>query len=841
MKLKQIVRGKKLVMNSGETNANFMPLPGSPDAYLRPADTTPGRAGPLAGNHFAQVAGARFHRTGWVLRRSMPFCLAALLAVAGAGLTIGAIMLAVLGQPSAELVAGPLLAASGLSVLRRPRLALPIFLGYFLVVWLTAIWEVGPDGWSLLPRVDFACLALPLFALPGVGRGPAPGRDSPSWWSQPAFLWAAPFGTILLVWLAAIAIQRTAPPPATAATARPAMPANSAASTDWPAFGGNSNATKFSALASINRTNAGQLKLLWEHVEPVKPGGASPPVRKDEATPLKVGNKVFVCTSDNVVLALDAESGGLVWRYDPHTDERGVQAAICRGLAYVVRPDATACPQRILMGTIDARLIAIDAQTGRACPDFGPDSGTPGQVDLTLGLQPVKKGYYYLTSPPTVVNGVAVIGGLVRDNEEVGEPSGVIRGFDTRSGRLLWAWDMGRPSRGMALYSRGTPNAWTVFSGDPGRGLVFVPLGNGTPDFVARHRNPAWDRYSSALVALDVRTGVPRWSFQTVHRDLWDNDLSAQPVLADWPSPAGSIPVVMIGSKRGQVFVLDRRDGHPVSPVREFPTAQTDVPGERTSPTQPLSVGMPDLGGARLGDADMWGTTPFDRMYCRIKLRMLRYEGPFTPPSRRGSLIYPGMAGGVDWGGLTFDPGRSLLLVPTMHLAQIVTLIPRGARVGGNAPQRGMPYSANLQQFMTRLGVPCQRPPYAQLTAIDMKSRRIVWQRSLGTAETIGPLGIPSRLPLTIGAPPLIGGGVATAGDITLIGAVGDRRLRVLDSLDGRELWSTRLPAGNQATPITYQTPRSHRQLVVMVSGSWADLGNAHKVPTHVLAYALDR
>lgn len=773
--------------------------------------------------------------------RLMPIGLAILLIVSGIALTGGAVILAATGLVALELVTGPILIAAGVELLRGSRSALQLFIGYFLLVWISAILEGALDGWSLLPRVDFACVVLPLFFLPVVRKRLAPNGLSRWWQALPGYRRLAPLVVILSLTVALILANRpTAVPPL---QARSAPVAASAASGDWLEFGGNPSANKFSALADITRDNAARLKPLWHYTEPAKLGGPAPSIRKDEATPLKIGDKIFVCTSDNVVFALDAETGLRVWRYDPETDETGVEAAICRGLAYAQRPEARVCPHRLLMGTLDARLIALDAETGRPCSDFGVN----GAVNLLKGLGPVKQGYYYLTSPPTILNGVAVIGGIVRDNEETGEPSGVIRGYDTGSGQLLWAWDMGRPPSpatdpmAETPYTQGTPNAWTVFSADAKLGLVFVPMGNGTPDFVAQHRDPVWEPYASALVALDIKTGKLRWSFQTVHHDVWDNDLSAQPVLADLPTPSGAVPIVMIGTKRAQIFVLDRRNGRPVLPVEERPVPQTDIAGERTSPTQPLSVGMPDLGGHPLRDADMWGASPFDRMFCRIKLRQLRYEGPFTPPSLRGSLIYPGLAGGVDWGGMTFDPGRRMLMVPTMHLAQIVTLIKRGSGAAeGNAPQRGTPYSAKLQQFMTRLGIPCQRPPYAQLTAIDLNSRQIVWQRPIGTAEKIGPLGIASRLPLTIGAPPLIGGGVATAGDVTFIGAVGDRRLRAIDSLTGRELWSTPLPEGNQATPITYRAPRSHRQIVVMVSGSWADLGQSRNVPTHVVAYALD-
>lgn len=766
--------------------------------------------------------------------------LAALLIASGVILGGGAVMLLAFGIVPVELVTAPLLIAAGIQLARGRASSLHLFALCFVVTWLAAVNEVGADFWSLLPRVDLVCGLLLLFLLPSARRNLRDDRLS-GWWTG----LARPVRTGLPLVAAAGIAAPLALALVTPAADPPPLPARTGQVADrgeWRTFAGDEAATKFSPLAQINPGNVAGLKLLWDHVEPARQRAGGPPTRKDEATPLMIGDRVYVCTDDNVIVALDAETGRLAWRFDPHVDLRGVQASICRGLAYAEAPGGGACARRLLMGTVDARLIAVDAATGRPCRDFGQD----GQVSLTDGMGPVEQGFYYVTSPPAILRGVAVVGGLVRDNMRTGEPSGVIRGYSVASGRLLWAWDMAsarRPADPLApgqIYTPGTPNAWTLLSTDAEQGLVYVPTGNATPDFEGETRQPQWEKYSSSLVALDIATGQPRWSFQSVHHDLWDNDLSSQPVLADLPAPAGKIPVVLLGTKQGQIYVLDRRNGRPVAPVAERAAPQTDVKGEWTSPTQPASIGMPDLGGRRLTDADMFGLTPFDRMLCRVNLQRKRYDGPFTPPSLRGSLLYPGVAGGIDWGGMSYDPDRRLLLVPTMHMAQTIRLIPRKAgQAEGSEPQRGSPYSAQLAQFMTRLGVPCQRPPYARLTAIDMTTRRIVWQRPVGTAEAIGPLGMSSHLPLTIGAPPVIGGGISTAGDLTFIGAFGDRRLRAIDNRTGRQLWSVRLPGGNQATPITYRTPRTKRQVVLMVSGKWADLGASHNVPVHVLAYAL--
>jgi glucose dehydrogenase len=343
-------------------------------------------------------------------------------------------------------------------------------------------------------------------------------------------------------------------------------------------------------------------------------------------------------------------------------------------------------------------------------------------------------------------------------------------------------------------------------------------------------------------VALDVKTGLVRWSFQLVHHDLWDYDASAQPVLFDMPTASGSTPALIQASKQGDLFVLDRRSGEPLSPVMDVAVPQTDVAGEWTAKTQPFSVAMPNLSGPALREADMWGVTPFDQLWCRLQFRSLRYEGMFTPPSLRGSIEYPGTAGGVNWGSVSVDNARHLLFVPSFRMASTVKLIPRDAATKGVAftdLQSGTPFLVGNSFFLTRLGVPCQRPPYGLLTAIDLRTKTVVWRKALGTAEALGPRGISSHLPFTIGAPPMVGSAIATAGDVVFIGAAGDRRLRAIDSLTGRELWSDKLPQGNQATPISYRAPRSGRQMVAFVSGGYADLTTGRNVPTHVVAYAL--
>jgi membrane-bound PQQ-dependent dehydrogenase (glucose/quinate/shikimate family) len=755
-------------------------------------------------------------------------------------LPLGALLARHGGSPF-YLATGMILSVVAVGLFLRRGWALHLLALTFVGTWIWAVAEVGLDGWALLPRVDMISVLLLLCSLPFVRSLLHRSKQK-----TPAFLAKAyaPVGLLSLVVIVVLLNSYQAGD--VARTPDEAPRTDGTASHDWPYVGQNAGGTRFSSLSTINSKNVSQLRRIWDHVEPRAPSRTGPPF-KDEATPLQVGDKLFACLADNTVIALDAEEGRLRWRYDPHSDLAGVKAAVCRGVAYYADATSSECPTRILTATLDARLIALNAETGTPCKDFGKD----GQVSLKTGMGSFEPGMYYVTSPPTISHGMAIVGGLVQDDVSIGEPSGVVRAYDARSGKLAWAWDLGRrpddktgERSSSEPYTPGTPNAWSLFSSDDALGLIYIPTGNATPDFVGSHRKSSWEKYSSSVVALDVATGQVRWSFQLVHHDLWDYDASAQPILADMPSPDGLKPALIEATKQGDIFVLDRRTGAPLSPVVEKPVPQTDVPHERTSPTQPFSIGMPNLSGPRLREADMWGLTPIDQAWCRLKFRRLRYDGVFTPPSLGGSIQYPGTAGGTNWGSMSVDNTRHLLFVPSFRLASMSKLIPRDLAKDNPSftyPQSGTPYLADSEFFLTRLGVPCQRPPYGLLTAIDLRSKAIVWNRAIGTAEDLGPLGIASHLPFTIGAAPVVGGAISTAGGLVFIGAAGDRRLRAIDSQSGRELWSDKLPQGNQATPITYRAPRSGRQIVAFVSGGYADLRHGKNVPVHVVAYALPR
>ena len=773
-------------------------------------------------------------------------------AVAGSGLLLAGLggLLVAEGGSWFYLLSGLVLIASAVQLARKRRSAIVLAAVLFAATWIWALAEVGLDGWALLPRVNFITVLLPLYALPAIAGRLKPvqrrglGGDRAR---IPAAVYAAGAVNVAIVVAVLVALQPTVRVATNGGVSIAARSDFGDWDDRWASPGKDAGGSRFANLSQINRDNVSGLKRVWTYSE-AKPDTAPADLQyRDEAVPLEIDGRLFVCLANDVILALDSEDGNLLWRHDPQVDMTGVQPAICRGVAYHETADTNggACAERIVLGTLDARLIALDAATGEPCRDFG----VGGEISLKQGMGHVPAGQYYLTSPPVVVGNVAIVGGLVKDGVSVGEPSGAIRAFDVRTGAFAWAWDMGRPGdTGMpeapGSFTRGTPNSWTLMSADPELGLVYVPTGNATPDFVGSYRDELWGQYSSSVVALDAATGEVRWSYQTVHHDIWDHDLAAQPVLFDMPAQGGSVPALLQATKAGQLFVLDRRDGTPLIEIEQRATPQTDVPGEWTAPTQPFATGMPSVSGPDLTEADMWGLTPFDQALCRINFRQFRYEGVFTPPSLgEGSLNYPGQLGGVEWGSVTVDHGRNLLIVPSNRFAMVLALVPRTADSPDEDfayPQRGTPYGVRAGPFMTALGVPCQRPPYAMLTAIDLKSRKVVWERPLGTAEDLGPLGIALHLPFTIGAPPLVGGPVATAGDITFIGAVGDRRLRAIDNLTGEELWSDKLPEGSQATPVTYSAPRSGRQMVVMLSGSYSAMNGGGYEPAHVVAYALD-
>jgi len=764
-----------------------------------------------------------------------------LLAAIGTALAIPGAKLLWIGGSAYYVIAGLICLIAAILLWRRDRRGAWLYL-LFLIG--TAVWgfcEVGADGWALLPRLAGPFVFGLLIFTPWNRRAlkMAVARREGLYWLGAAALLvvagAVSYGTLTANRTKGSgAIATVSPSPNTG---------------DWRHFGNDAGGSRYSELDQITPENVSRLKLAWSFRAGMPPSGARGGL---ESVPLKVGGLVYLCNGTNDIIALDADTGAQRWRFQARSNMTGVFARTCRGVSYYDVPAAQGfCSKRVYTATVDARLLAVDALSGKICPGFGVN----GSVNLLDGMGEVWSGYYLVTSPPQVVRGKLVVGGWVTDGQYVGEPSGVIRAFDAVTGKFAWAFDIGRPNEhGQPApgqhYTRGTPNSWAPMSADEELGLVYVPTGNATPDYFGGHRTALDDKYSSAVVALDAETGSPRWSFQTTHHDVWDYDLASQPTLVDLPGVKG----LLQPTKRGEIFFLDRRTGKPIAQVTETPVPHDGVPGERLSPTQPFSTGLPSFAGPKLSEAAMWGITPFDQLWCRIAFREARYDGPATPIGYdRPSVIYPGYLGGVDWGGVSVDQARGIMIVNSSRVANYNRLLTRSeankmgleplrvgskGEVGGPVAQKGTPYGANIKPFLSPLGVPCQQPPYGMLSAVDLKTHKLLWTQRFGTGHDSGPLGIQSHVPVTMGVPNL-GGSVTTRSGLFFIGASQDNYLRAYDTKSGRELWRVRLPAGGQANPSTYYSTSSGRQFLVISAGGHGGL--ATTPGDWVMAYALPR
>ncbi len=708
-------------------------------------------------------------------------------------------------------LAGLALLLVSVQLWRQKSSATTLYSILILLTMLWAVWEVGFDLWALLPRLNVLLVIGLFFLLPPLRRALHEHNKTPTLFSRPLswLMLVALFGISVGVTVQYHSIDIAPRSPVVAGT-------DVNTQTNWPSYGNRGASTRYSPLAEITPETIDKLEVAWSYRTGV--GGVS------KATPIQVGELLYICGGGNVVIALDAEDGRLRWQYDPKVDPTQLETAryfttTCRGVSYFKAPEdyQGQCPERILTATTDARLIAVDAISGELCTDFGSD----GMVDLSKNMGADPPIFYFVTSPPAIVKGNAVVGGWVLDNRQVKEPSGVVRAFDALSGEFSWAWDMGRPGyygeppEG-EVYTRGTPNVWSLFSVDEERGWVYAPTGNETPDYFGAQRLEASEQFASSVVALDGETGAVQWSFQTVHHDIWDYDVPSQPVLVDVPDENGRIiPGLIQATKRGEIFYLNRVTGEPIAEVKELPVPQGGVPEDWTAKTQPFSVGMPHFRDD-LTEQKMWGVSPFDHMWCRIEFRKTRYDGPFTPPRTDLMLQFPGTSGGFNWGSVSVDEKNHLLIAAPMIMANRMRLIPRDEMTpGAGSPQLGTPYGATTQRFMSPLNVPCFQPPYGLLAVIDLKTQKLIWQRPIGNAKTSGPWGWQSGLPLTVGTP--IGAGtLVTAGGLIFIGSTVDSTLHAVDINSGEEVWQYDLPQTGQATPMSYLSPTSQQQTLVM-------------------------
>lgn len=765
------------------------------------------------------------------------------LGLIGAVLAIGGAWLLMLGGSPYYVTVGCFLAAAGLLFALGKPLGFHVYAIAFALTAIWALWEVGFSAWDLTPRLagPLVLMILALLLAPSLlGQG---GRKVMGY----GFAALAVFVVALAGGVWSKAGHPAAALPQQQADALYDDMANAPPKGEWTAYGGGYSAQRYADLGQITPENVKSLKRAWTYNT-----GIIPEKFGSELTPLKIGNRVYGCTGMNGLFALDAATGKQLWTHDPKVPKEWVPyTAACRGVTYYKVPDAgpqSLCAERIIEGTLDMRLIAVDAATGQPCPDFGKD----GVADLKVGLgqkdsqndtpKPVIPGTAAITSPPVIVRGVIVTGQQVLDGQRRWAPSGVIRGYDAVTGALRFAWDINQPEvtkdpPAGGYYSFGTPNSWAAPAGDEKLGLAYIPMGNSAGDYYTSLRSAEEKKYNSALVALDVLTGKPRWVFQTAHADVWDYDLGSQPSLIEFPTAQGKLPALLLPTKQGDIYILDRATGKSLQPVEERPVPQGGAEPDQRSPTQPFST-YHTLRQADLTEKDMWGLSPIDQMICRINFRRARYEGPYTPPElNRPNIQWPGYNGGSDWGSVAVDPRRGVIVANYNNTANLNRLVtrdqadnaklfpvgdPRGAgsksSAEGAGPMTGTPFAIEVNAgWVMPTGVLCTRPPYGGIRAIDLVTGKTLWDRPFGTARRNGPFGIPSYMPFEIGTPNN-GGAVVTASGLIFVAAATDDLIRAIDMRTGETIWSDTLPAGGQANPMIYEQ-NGKQYLLIMAGG----------------------
>ncbi len=752
-------------------------------------------------------------------------------------LFVGGIYLIILGGSWYYALAGAGLLWSALLMLVGRVAGVRLYLLVFLATIAWSLWEVGPSFWPLVPRLvapifmaGVLLLLVPLF--PVAGGRPIHAK-SYAYTGIAAFVAFGFFIYGMFVPHDQFSNTFEVVPGEVDKTTL-------AAGDNWPAWGGTGKGTRYAPNDQITAENIGQLEVAWTAHTGFVPDQNK--FEQDQNTPIYVDGTLYHCGPVGQISAVDGVTGEIKWQFDPQAQAADWKR--CRALSYFDPGAGDSCGPRIIETTVDARLISVRADTGKPCETFGVN----GTVNLWLGMGDSGSEYMVNSSGAVVSNGKIILGGRVTDNIGVGEPSGVIRAYDALTGDLAWVWDMGQPNlKGLPpegeTYTKGTPNAWPPLSHDDDLGLVYIPMGNASPDIYGGLRRDFDEKYSSSVVALDVETGNVKWHFQTVRHDLWDYDVPSQPILTDVPDgKGGSVPAVIVNTKRAQSFVLDRRTGEPIKAVEERPAPKPveEVEGERYAETQPYSVEIAAIGADPLQERDMWGATPVDQMLCRILYHRYVYDGEFTPPTTQTSIIYPGALGGMNYGSGAIDQKRNIMVVVEMRFALTQHLIPRDkvtddmqytGESGPFQPMAGTPYAMTRGPFASPLNIPCNKPPYGTVSAIDLASGKQIWQQPAGTSKDL------FGLPVYLGLPPL-GGPMVTGGGIAWFAGFQDFYMRAYDVVTGKPLWKHRLPTGTQATPMSYVGEDGRQYIVISASGGrynpkdWGD---------HIVAFALPK